>query len=455
MQDYSARRRSRSGGKSLLERKDKSKAFEKKEVKIKAADLFAVSDDPIETVEKKKADKPVTPPKTQLPPDEKPYKAPKEPKKPGTHLGLKITALILAVLILAGGTMTYVKWYDILDLVDSWKQEEVTVLPLSETDPDYLASRFTYTPLSYTSQSSEATFYDKTLALEALPGVDFYTEPGMSFEDAKKELDELLSFASSMQATELIVPLQCDEGTFVNISGFDVLFNGQLPAYLVSAGNDAGIKISFEFSPFSWVKSGTPVLLDPTKPSDRLVISNAAAQIAALGAGNFVLTDCEYDESQGTYADYAASNIGCGFEVYKRDALSDCLFEIAETLRAGGEDIMVGVRVSPVWQLSDSCSEGIDVECDFESFSDGYADTKAWLANGIFNFFQIENFGSLTDKEQPFDDVFAWWTEAAGTEIPLMVVHDGQKIATDATGWSLYDQIPKQILEAQQYESYG
>ncbi|HQA96272.1 MAG TPA: hypothetical protein PLN18_02805, partial [Candidatus Colwellbacteria bacterium] len=36
-----------------------------------------------------------------------------------------------------------------------------------------------------------------------------------------------------------------------------------------------------------------------------------------------------------------------------------------------------------------------------------------------------------------------------------MVVHAGEKIASTETGWSLYDQIPKQILEAQKSESYG
>ncbi|HQA96273.1 MAG TPA: hypothetical protein PLN18_02810, partial [Candidatus Colwellbacteria bacterium] len=108
----------------------------------------------------------------------------------------------------------------------------------------------------------------------------------------------------------------------------------------------------------------------------------------------------------GTYADYAASNIGSGFEIYKRNALSDSLFDIAETLRAGGDGVLIGVRVGPVWQLSSNCAEGIDAVCDHESFSDGYADTKAWLSNGIFDYFQIEDFGSLTDKERPFDDVF-------------------------------------------------
>lgn len=453
MQDYGARRRSRNGGKSLLEKKDKPSAFEKKEKKINTADLFAVSNEP--AVEKQKPEKPVVPQKRGDTPEKIPEKAPKEPKKPGSRLGLKITALILAVLILAGGTLTYAKWYQILDLVDGWKQEEVSIVPLSETDPEYLAARYTYKPLSYISQTSGGAIYDKTLALEALPGVDFYTKSGMSFEEVKKELDNLLSFALSMKATELILPLQCSEGSFVTVNDFDVLFNGQLPAYLVSAGSDAGIKISFAFSPFSWVKGGSPVTLDPTKPSERALISAAAAQIAALGAGSYVLTDCEYSKNLGTYADYAASNIGSGFEIYKRNALSDSLFDIAETLRAGGDGVLIGVRVGPVWQLSSNCAEGIDAVCDHESFSDGYADTKAWLSNGIFDYFQIEDFGSLTDKERPFDDVFTWWCQVAGTEIPLMVVHAGEKIASTETGWSLYDQIPKQILEAQKSESYG
>lgn len=447
MQDYSARRRSRNGGKPLPERKGQPRSVEKEE---KSADLFSVSDGSVKTAEKSAPEKPV--PVLQPSPKESKPKGSKEPKRPGGRLGLKITALALAAVILAGSVLTYVKWYDILDLTDSWKQEEVTVLPLSQTDPEYLYSRYTYQPLHYASASG--AFIDKTLALEALPGVDFYTAPDMSFEDVKKEIDALIAFASSMRANELIVPLQCSEGTFVGIGGFDALYNGQLAAYFVSAVNEAGIRISFSYSPFSWVKGGSPVLLDPTKPADRALIRAAAAQIAALGAGSYVLTGCAYAEGQGSYADYAASNIASGFEVYKRNALSDCLFEIAEALRAG-DSASVGVRVNPAWQLSSNCAEGIDITCDYESYTDGYADTKAWLSNGIFDYFQVENYGSLTDKEQPFDEVFEWWNQAAGAGIPLMVVHAGQKIASSETGWSLYDQIPKQILEVQKLDAYG
>jgi len=453
MQDYSARRRSRNGGRSLLEKKDRPKAFEKKEEKIDTAALFAVSNEP--AVERKKPEKQVILPKHNENPDKKPEKMPKEPKKPGSRLSLKITALVLAVLILAGGTLTYAKWYQILDLVDNWKQEEVNIVPLSETDPDYLAARYTYKPLSYISQTSGGAIYDKTLALEALPGVDFYTKSGMTFDEVMKELDNLIAFALSMKATELILPLQCSEGSFVTVNDFDTLFNGQLPAYLVTKGSENGIKISFSFSPLSWVKGGSQVTLDPTKPSDRALISTAAAQIAALGAASYVLTDCEYNPNQGTYADYAASNIGSGFEVYKRSALSDTLFDIAQTLRAGSDTVLVGVRVGPIWQLSSNSSDGIDAVCDYESYTDGYADTKAWLSNGIFDYFQVEDYGSLSNKDQPFASIFEWWTRAAGTDIPLMVVHAGEKIASTETGWSLYDQIPKQILEAQKSESYA
>lgn len=376
-------------------------------------------------------------------------------KPGGGRLWVKIVCCVLAVLLVSGSVTTYLNWYDIVQYFEERGREPQEIVSLATVDPDYALARYQYSPAVYADNGFG--IYDKIYAVQAVIGVDYYKGGEGSFEDAKKDIDALLDAAAGMGNNTVIFELQGEQGTIAPLEGYKVLFDGELLRYAVSAARDRSLRPAFAYSPFEWVGAdGRALVYDPMLAADREAVLADASAIAALGADIIVMSGCFYREGLGRYADYAALGLGTGFEVFKRDCLSDLLYDASVLLRGGEGDTAVGLAVQPVWRLAGNTASGIDITGDFEDWSDGYADTKAWLSSNIFDFVQVEAFGSLTDTEQPFQKVFDWWADAAGEAgIPLVVMHAADKAATSAKGWSLHDQLPKQIVEAQKSSAYG
>lgn len=441
MQEYAFRKRRR------IKQSRRSSQIRKRAEKQRAAAAPASEKDARIYTAKKKLSQP-TEPSRPVPP------APKKKK----HTGLKITACILAVLIACGGITVYDKWYEILQRLEERDRPEVTITSLNSTDPAYAAARYKYVPLSYAKTGGSAySPSEEILGLRFKAGVDFLAGEKETLQTAENDLKSLFEFASEMQAGLVFMELQTPsrEALFKS-STADSVFDGKLAEYTVSLAAEHTIGLCFVYSPFIWSVGGKTAYLDPADPDGRAAAVSITKEIAALGAGYAMLTECRYFEGQCSYSDYAALNICCGFEKYKRSRLSDALFEISEALRSNYEDMRIGLSVEQVWRTAGSVSEGIAVDSDFEEYTDGYSDTKSLLSAGIFDFAEVYSYGALTDKKIPFETIVQWWSNAAfAAEIPLFITHTARYIGTEKEGWRSYDQLPKQILAAEKYPAYA
>lgn len=377
---------------------------------------------------------------------------PQRPKSVKKRTGLKIFCCVLAALIVASGLSGYLNWYDLVKMYEDSKKTPTEITTLYQADPTYYAGRYDYTPQSYTAATTGV--YERIFAVELVIGTDYFTDPAEDLETVKSRLTETIDFVADMQADTVILQLQSQWGSLAAISGRDALLDGSLAEFAISHAREKGLAVAISYCPMSWYEGGSELLLDPMSAADRAIMAEDAKQVAALGADTVILSDCRYREGQGSYAAYAALNLGSGFEQYKRSCISDALFAVSQALRAGAET-RVGICVQPVWKLSSDSAYGIEVKADYSDYFDGCADTKAWISAGIFDFVQVLDFGSLTDEDAPFETVYDWWSAAAAeADVALFITHAADK-AAGSGGWKLYDQLPKQVIEVMDDENYG
>jgi len=105
--------------------------------------------------------------------------------------------------------------------------------------------------------------------------------------------------------------------------------------------------------------------------------------------------------------------------------------------------------VDAVWENSSVDPDGSETSAEFTALSTGNADTRAFVEQGIVDFIAVQAFASLTDPNEPFEEVVSWWAEVArGRGIPMYVVHASSKIYTQNPGWQPPDQLTQQVMRA-------
>ena len=68
----------------------------------------------------------------------------------------------------------------------------------------------------------------------------------------------------------------------------------------------------------------------------------------------------------------------------------------------------------------------------------------------------MEALGSLTANTIPFQNIISWWNRRAEVSMmPMYVIHAATKVGSSSTGWTLTDQLVRQIIAAKDYEQYG
>lgn len=178
-------------------------------------------------------------------------------------------------------------------------------------------------------------------------------------------------------------------------------------------------------------------------------IEAAAAAVRTL-AGNYnvssIILDGYYNRATTeNYAAYRAGGGGVGYENWLQLQTYRLVETASSAIREINRSMQVSLQLEPIWAYSSAAEGGIELSVGFQSLSDGYADTKLMVTNKLADNLFVENYGSLSDKERPFETVAQWWTSLTkDTGIQTYFVLANDKVGTDAAGWSGVDQLARQ-----------
>lgn len=322
-------------------------------------------------------------------------------------------------------------------------------------------------------------------------GLDFPSQPNLTAEQLKAEIDTILQDIQSWGMNTVIFQVRpaCDalyasdlfpvssvlSSSYTLPDGFDPL------AYIVQAAHERDMKLHAWINPLR-VTTGTAeqpshdlsVLPEasPARQHPEWVVSYAdgrmywdaghpeVRQLVADGVkeilDRYEVDGIHFDDYFYPYpqegaafddaATYAKYGEGKSLEDWRRDNINAMIRQIHDLVDGYDRDIAFGVSPFAVWKNQASDPLGSATKAGVETYFDLYADTRLWVKEGWLDYICPQIYWSFEQEPAPFDVVFDWWAECVkDTSVDLWVGHAFYKQGTDQPGWDDARQTLRQI----------
>ncbi len=156
----------------------------------------------------------------------------------------------------------------------------------------------------------------------------------------------------------------------------------------------------------------------------------------------------------GSFADYITNGSGIGYDNWLMDNGAYVFGLVSDAVRRTTNSVPVGISLNDVWANYTTDESGSETSVNFEALTDGYADTLSYIEKGYADFMIVKADGSLGSENMPFESIIGWWNDIAEkNDIPMIIDHINEKICTDAAGWQSPDELVKQVIKADEYDS--
>lgn len=323
-----------------------------------------------------------------------------------------------------------------------------------ESEPDA-----TDTPEDDIEPIAEKIFPDELRAVTLKPGVDFPVTG--SDEEISKGIDEAVNAALDLTMNAVVIDTLDSDGNVLYPSTFMpclTVEEGQLDPLetVITQARDAGLYVYTTY--YITDVSFTDKIAVLGKATSGL-IDGVTADIASFAARyqpDGVLLDGYYNvQSKKSYSNYLALGGGIGFETYMQSIPETLLTLVRDEFDHVAPSVTVGLMSEAVWANDYEDEGGSATKASFSDLADGNADTVKLMQTGLADFVAVKAYGSIDDEQTPYQVVASWWANIADeTGTPLYIVHASNRAVTDAVGWTEYDQLARQVIEARELPGY-
>lgn len=290
-----------------------------------------------------------------------------------------------------------------------------------------------------------------------LPGTDFFISGDETASQVKAQIDEALTQVQEWGFNTVLVPLR-RENTVLYASAlfsscsFTDEVDFQPLSYLLEQARTKELYVYgvLDLNVGVW---------DPSVSEEAEQIRRAAEEAAAaFPADGFLIDRYSYPSGQSAdYASYMRQAAGIGLNNFARDSITLAVRSVVRALRQANADAYVGLLAGSVWASQEAEPEtGIAASGWYGELTDGQADTRAWVREGLFDFVMAEAYVALENEHCAFQTVLDWWggvCTAAG--VPLYIAHDARQVLSADAGWNSPDQLSRQVLACQQSASWA
>jgi len=278
-------------------------------------------------------------------------------------------------------------------------------------------------------------------------GVDYLLNESDDETAVKAQLDAAFAKLGEWKFNTVIVPFS--DTALAGASGFDAI------AYILSSARERGIYVYGVLD----MKIRQADEIDPCAAGDTdLLCARINNLIKLYSCDGYLLHGFGYDgEMLGGvgYSTYMTTNPGSDFEAFMQLNMTRAMERTVLEIRKHNSNLYIGMLADPVWASSSVREDGVESSGIYSSLSDGRADTKKWVRDGLFDFVMIDNHLS-TDNAPSFDTVLNWWAALCGEQkIPMIVRHASDKAGENEAGWTSPDQLTKQVMACQGKPEWG
>ncbi len=128
-------------------------------------------------------------------------------------------------------------------------------------------------------------------------------------------------------------------------------------------------------------------------------------------------------------------------------ALDEMVNRVSKALVSVDRNYYVGLMSYGIWAHKSVDERGSDTREYYEEYTDGCADTRGWLEQGLFHCVMVKNYASTSHPTGSFQKVLKWWDSVAQEmNLPLYMAHSANTAGSYLAGWSSPDQLAQQYL---------
>ena len=296
-------------------------------------------------------------------------------------------------------------------------------------------------------------------AVTIKPGRDF---PAVGSASALKAgIDQALQEAKNLTMNGIVIDTLSEDGSVIYSSQ-------QLPchdpsdeldplSYAIGQAKENGFYVAVIYYLTAGSFTETPSVL---KQVDAGLIDGVRADLENFGSRytpDAVLFDGYYNpQDTGSYLRYLSEGGGIGFETYMRSVPKTLLTLAEQAMEHHAPGVSSGLLSEAVWANNYEDERGSVTRAYFCARTEGNADTVEYLEEGMFDLVAVKAYGSIADRNIPYQAVASWWTGLAGSlNLPCYIVHAADRAVTDSVGWSEYDQLARQVIDAREMPGYS
>lgn len=309
------------------------------------------------------------------------------------------------------------------------------------------------------SQQSGPIVYEapeRMMAVTLSAGTDYLTKDGMSTAEIQKEIDEAIDGAVAYSANTIYLKTGYKNKVLYSAEGmpqaeisFDVL------KYITEKARSKNLFVYVIFDVLEASESGSTAISYKFDSAQYNQIKKNAAALCAYDIDGIMLDSYTVVSDSGAYENYEAFGNGMGYENYLRASTEAAVEAAHSAVKKADPTVAVGLAVDAVWANKESLDEGSETSADYESFADGFADTKKYIDNGKADFVAVKCNYATKNKNAKFADYFSWWNGTVGSETPLYIFQYATKACTEETGWGDPAELSDQIIAAEKLDKFS
>ncbi len=309
-------------------------------------------------------------------------------------------------------------------------------------------------------ESDEGTAFSVPDTLRAVylrPGVDFYTRTGDNAQTVRRQIDAALDATVKLNFNSIVVFLKTDKGVFYKDAVLPAVFEDFDPlAYLLAAAAQRKLYTYTVYPAMCCLKDGKITTLSDFSKETVKQLETRAADFATQYAPNAVVLD-NYTLSKNVQLEafFKESGSAGSMEDFLRARVTENIRSIRNAMRRQNKTSQIGFLASGVWANEKTDPRGSKTTADFESYVNGFADTRSFVLNEKFNFVMVENLMPTDSVKNNFKTIAAWWTDLCSqVNLPYYNIHASSKLMSSLGEFSSPDQLILQVNVLEKLKTY-
>ncbi len=300
---------------------------------------------------------------------------------------------------------------------------------------------------------------DEMRAVFLTPGEDFYKTQDDTVATVKKDIETAVEKAKEFSLNTVVVFTDIEGKVIYNTpyaemkdATFDTL------DYILKTARANDLYVYAVLSPSHIIDENNKTVHpdDTNSLTLKKIYDRFYTFTQNYNLDGIVLNDYYYETTQKSYVQYLKYGYGMGYEEYQEYVCETHITTAAKAIRNANNNVQICLYADGVWLNSTENELGSKTTASFQAYKDGRSNTKKYVEKGLVDAVFVEALGSLTANTIPFQNIVSWWNRRAQVSMmPMYIVHAATKVGSNSTGWTLTDQLVRQIIAAKDYEQYS